>query len=62
MIKCEVSSHDAYGAPAKLLVAFLAVVADTLRELLGAAYLPEMNAAWQKLLREIKSIVSQRAG
>jgi hypothetical protein len=53
------SSQDAYGAPAELLVAFLAVIADTLREILAAAWPADVNAAWQKLLREIKSMVSQ---
>ena len=34
LIQCEVSSHDAYGTPRDLFVAFFGVIAATLRELL----------------------------
>ena len=34
MIECEVSSHDAYGTPRELFVAFCGVIAATLQELL----------------------------
>ena len=36
MISCEVQSHDAYGTPRKLFGEFFGVIADTLREILGA--------------------------
>ena len=32
LIECEVSSHDAYGTPRELFVAFFGVIAETLRE------------------------------
>ena len=35
LIECEVSSHDAYGTPRELFVAFFAVIAATLQEILG---------------------------
>ena len=50
MIECEVSSHDAYGTPRDLFVAFFAVIAATLRELLGEDWSPQIDAAWQQLL------------
>ncbi len=31
MIECEVSSHDAYGTPRELFLAFFGVIAATLR-------------------------------
>src|SRR5882757_7349409 len=34
LIECEVSSHDAYGTPRELFIAFFGIIADTLRELL----------------------------
>jgi hemoglobin-like flavoprotein len=34
MIGCEVQSHDAYGTPRELFVAFFGVIAQTLREIL----------------------------
>jgi hemoglobin-like flavoprotein len=57
LIECEVSSHDAYGTPRALFVAFFAVIAQTLRELLGADWSPEIGDAWQELLGEIDGVV-----
>jgi hemoglobin-like flavoprotein len=59
MIECEISSHDAYGTPRQLFIAFFGVVAGTLREVLGADWSPEIDAAWRKLLAEIEQMVSQ---
>jgi hemoglobin-like flavoprotein len=59
LIECEVSSHDAYGTPRELFVAFFAVIADTMRDILGADWSPEIDDAWRKLLDEIAGVVAQ---
>ena len=59
LIECEISSHDAYGTPRKLFVAFFGVIADTLRELLGTDWSPEIDDAWRKLLGEIDQFIAQ---
>jgi hemoglobin-like flavoprotein len=59
LIACEVSSHDAYGTPRELFVAFFGVIAETLREIVGADWSPEMAEAWRKLLAEIDGVVAQ---
>jgi hemoglobin-like flavoprotein len=59
MIECEVSSHDAYGTPRELFIAFFGVIADTLRELLGADWSPEIEEAWRSLLAELEGVVAQ---
>ena len=59
MIECEVTSHDAYGTPCDLFVAFFGVIAATLRELLNADWSPEIDQAWQQLLGEIASVVAR---
>ena len=59
MIECEVSSHDAYGTPRDLFVAFFGVIAATLREVLGADWADEIDAAWRTLLTEIEGIVAR---
>jgi len=59
MIECEISSHDAYGTPRNLFIAFFGVIAGTLRELLGADWSPEIDVAWREMLEEIEAMVSQ---
>jgi hemoglobin-like flavoprotein len=58
MIECEVSSHDAYGTPRELFVAFFGVITATLRELLGSDWSAEMEDAWRKLIDEIRDVVA----
>jgi hemoglobin-like flavoprotein len=59
MIECELASHDAYGTPRELFVAFFTVIAETLRELLGTDWSPEIDAAWRNLLSEIEGMISR---
>ncbi len=59
MIQCEVQSHDAYGTPRELFGKFFGVIAETMREILGADWSPEIEQAWRKLLDEIEGVVMQ---
>ena len=61
MIECEVASHDAYGTPRKLFGEFFGVIADTVRDLLGDDWSPEMEQAWWKFLGEIDQVIAQVA-
>ena len=58
MIACEVSSHDAYGTPRELFGKFFGVIAETVRDVLGNDWSPDIDAAWRKLLDEIDSLVT----
>ena len=60
MIECEISSHDAYGTPRDLFIAFFGVIAATVREILGADWSSEIDAAWRQLLEEIEQLILQR--
>ena len=60
MIECEISSHDAYGTPRDLFIAFFGVIGRTVREILDADWSPEIDAAWRQLLDEIEQLVLQR--
>jgi len=59
LIECEVQSHDAYGTPRELFGAFFGVIADTVREVLGQDWTPDIDQAWRKLLDEIDSLVAR---
>ena len=59
LIECEVSSHDAYGTPRELFAGFFEVIANTLRDLLGADWSPEIDEAWRRLLAEIGQLIAQ---
>jgi hemoglobin-like flavoprotein len=61
MIACEVMSHDAYGTPRELFIAFFGVIVRTLQEVLGPDWTAEMDQAWRKLLLEIEAVVSETA-
>ena len=56
LIACEAASHDAYGTPRELFIAFFAVITDTLRELLGDEWSPDIARAWDQLLVEIEAV------
>lgn len=58
MIECEVSSHDAYGTPRELFVAFFGVIANTMRDVLGSDWTPEIDDAWLVLLGKLKAVVA----
>ncbi len=59
LIECEVQSHDANGTPRKLFGEFFGVIADTMRDVLGTDWSPEIDAAWRKLLGEIGQLIAQ---
>ena len=57
MIEAELVSHDAYGTPRDLFIAFFGIIADTLRELLDAEWSSEIDAAWKTLLLQIEEAI-----
>ena len=61
MTSREVQSHDAYGTPRELFAEFFGVIADTLREILGSDWSPEIEEAWRELLVELDRVVTQGA-
>lgn len=56
LIACEVVSHDAYGTPRELFIAFFGIIRDALRDLLGNEWSAGMAKAWDALLSEIEAL------
>lgn len=61
MIECEVGTHDDYGAPRELFVAFFGVIMRAVQEILGPDWTAEMEDAWRKLISEIEAVVAETA-
>ncbi len=61
LIACEAASHDGYGTPRELFIAFFAVIRDTLRDLLGDEWSPEIAQAWDRLLVEVEAYAAIQA-
>lgn len=61
LIACEVVSHDGYGTPRALFIAFFGVIRDTLRDLLGDEWSPDIARAWDTLLAEIEAFAGVAA-
>ena len=61
LIECEISSHDAYGTPRDLFLAFFGIIARTLQEILGDDWSSEIDTAWRNLIGEIEALVAQTA-
>ena len=57
LIFCEVQSHDGYGTQPEIFAVFFDVIADTLRELLGEQWTPDMDAAWRTTLKDLNAYV-----
>ena len=57
-IAAEVSSHEGYGTPRELFVRFFGIIAETLRDIVGADWSDDIDAAWQQLLADIESFVA----
>jgi len=45
MIECEIVSHHGYGTPLELFKAFFRIIAETLRELIGADWSTDIAKA-----------------
>jgi hemoglobin-like flavoprotein len=57
MIACEVLNHDGYGTPPELFRAFFAVIAATLKDIVGDAWTPAIDAAWRATLDELDRLI-----
>ena len=53
LIQCEVMTHAGYDVPPEVFATFFGVVAETLKELLGEAWRPDIDAAWKRLLADL---------
>jgi hemoglobin-like flavoprotein len=60
LIQTSVVIHTEYGVPPDVFRTFFGVVAETVRDVIGEGWTPEIAAAWGRLLDELDEYV--RAG
>jgi len=53
LIQTEVVTHAGYDVPPAVFGVFFGTVAETLRDLIGKAWTPDIDAAWSRLLAEL---------
>lgn len=58
LIQSEAMNHAGYDVPPQVFGTFFGVVADTLREVLGADWTAEIDAAWRALLVDLDYYVT----
>jgi hemoglobin-like flavoprotein len=59
LIFCEVQSHDAYGTQPEIFTVFFVVMRDVVRDLLGADWTAEIEAAWDVTLKGLDDYVNE---
>ncbi len=57
MIQCEVVTHEGYGVPREIFATFFGMIAETLSDIAGEDWSPEMNVSWCDLLVELYRFV-----
>ncbi|ABS64077.1 globin [Parvibaculum lavamentivorans DS-1] len=61
LIQSELTNHSNLGVPPAVFATFFRVVMETFRELLGAEWTAETDAAWAKLLGEFDTTIAEHA-
>ena len=57
-VASEATTHDGYDVPRDKFVRFFRVIAESVRECVGADWSPQMDTAWRALLARIESSIA----
>ena len=57
MVRAEITNHDQLGVPGAVFMSFFPVVVETLKELSGDDWTPEVAASWAGVLDDLASLV-----
>lgn len=61
MIRAEVVNHENLGVPPGVFATFFRTVMETLREMLGADWTPDVAAAWEEMLGGLDAAIHREA-
>jgi hemoglobin-like flavoprotein len=57
MVRAEIVNHENLGVPPAVFATFFGTVMETVRELLGDAWRPEVQAAWDRMLADLNALI-----
>ncbi|MCC7266968.1 MAG: globin [Caulobacteraceae bacterium] len=61
LMRAEIVNHEGWGVPPNVFAVFYPVVRDAFRDLAGAAWTAEMDAAWDSLLARVDVTIARAA-
>ncbi|MEX2249597.1 MAG: globin [Parvibaculum sp.] len=61
LIQSELTNHEGFGVPPRIFATFFNVTMETFRDLLGAEWTTETDAAWGALLGELDAVAAAQA-
>lgn len=61
LMRAEIVNHEGWGVPPEVFATFYPVVRDAFRDLAGAAWTAEMDAAWDILLARVDATIAKAA-
>ena len=53
LIQCEVMTHAGYDVPPDVFATFFGTVCETLKEVVGEGWRPDIDVAWRELLVDL---------
>lgn len=53
LVRTERVNHDGFGTPAEVFDRFFGIVQETCRDILGADWTPEFEAAWTARIEQV---------
>jgi len=59
LMRIEIVNHENLGVPPQVFATFFAAMRDSFAEILGAAWTPDIDAAWAALLSRIDDVLGK---
>lgn len=57
MVRAEIVNHESLGVPPMVFATFFGTVMEVVRDLLGEAWTPQAQAAWDRMLANLNALI-----
>jgi hemoglobin-like flavoprotein len=58
MVRAEIVNHENLGVPPAVFTTFFATVMETVRELLGEDWTPDVQSEWNSMLDQLSAVIA----